>query len=233
MTTARIRVLIAEDHAVVREGTREILERDALIEVVGEAEDGQQAVARTEELRPDVVVLDVRLPLMNGIEVAGRLRTLSPPPAVLILSAYDDDDYVFAAMEAGASGYLLKTAHGEEVVAAIHSIVRGDVVLQSAVADKFVRRRRGEDSIAAALDGLTGREVEILRFAAMGLRNKEIAIRMDLSRRTVEGHLSHIFTKLCVNSRTEAILVGATRGWFTLDQKPPGDVGAPLGGFRP
>ncbi|MBI5947533.1 MAG: response regulator transcription factor [Chloroflexi bacterium] len=217
MSSAPIRVLIAEDHAVVREGTRQILAADPGIEVVGEAEDGQQALELAGQLKPDVLVLDLRLPVVTGIEVARRIDSYAPDTRILVLSAYDDDDYVFAAMDAGAAGYLLKTAHGEEVVSAIHSISRGEVVLQAAVASKFLRShgnaRPGADYYE---EKLTEREMEILRLAALGLRNKEIASRLNLSQRTVEGHLSHTFAKFNVGSRTEAILHAAARGWLVI-----------------
>lgn len=216
MSTSAIRVVIAEDHAVVREGTRQILASDPGIQVVGEAEDGQRALDLAEELNPDVLVLDLRLPKITGIEVARRLQTRAPGTRILVLSAYDDDDYVFAAMEAGAAGYLLKTAHGDEVVSAIHSIARGEVVLQSAIASKFLRGHGSDRSGGDYEEKLTDREMEILRLAALGLRNKEIADRLHLSQRTVEGHLSHVFTKLNVGSRTEAILHAASRGWLVL-----------------
>lgn len=216
MTAAAIRVLIAEDHAVVREGTRQILSKDPGIEVVGEAEDGQRALDLAALLVPDVLVLDLRLPKLTGIEVARRIGTQVPGTRILVLSAYDDDDYVFAAMDAGAAGYLLKTAHGDEVVSAIHSIARGEVVLQSVIATKFLRGHGHDRSTGDFEEKLTDREMEILRLAALGLRNKEIADRLHLSQRTVEGHLSHVFTKLNVGSRTEAILHAAARGWLVI-----------------
>ena len=212
-----LRVLIAEDHAVVREGTRRILERDPALEVVGEAENGQQAVDLALSQEPDIVVMDLRLPILSGIEATKRIRVACPETKVLVLSAYDDEDYVSAAMEAGASGYLLKTAHGEELVGAIHSIGRGEVVLQSAIAAKLWKPRKEHPSHGSeAVDLPTDREMEILRLAAKGLRNKEIARSLDLSVRTVEGHLSHLFSKLGVTSRTEAILFGGARGWYSL-----------------
>ena len=217
MSSAAVRVLIAEDHAVVREGTRRILAADPGIDVVGEAEDGQRALDLAERLKPDVLVLDLRLPKVTGIEVARQIRTCAPDTRILVLSAYDDDDYVFAAMDAGASGYLLKTAHGDEVVSAIHSIARGEVVLQSAIASKFLRNRGNVRANGDSYEErLTEREMEILRLAGLGLRNKEIAERLHLSQRTVEGHLSHVFTKLNLGSRTEAVLHAAARGWLVI-----------------
>ena len=211
-------MLIADDHAIVREGTRKILERDPLIETVGEAEDGRQAVELAARLRPDIVLLDLRLPLIGGIEAIGQIREVSPATKVLVLSAYDEDDYVFAALEAGAGGYLLKTAHGSEVIDAIHSVSRGDVVLHPDIAAKLVRargaaRNRQQDSV----DLLSEREAEILGLAAKGLHNKDIARELALSIRTVEGHLSHVFAKIGVSSRTEAILFALSHHWFTVE----------------
>ncbi len=210
-----IRVLIAEDHAVVREGTRQILTADPAIDVVGEAEDGARALELAELLQPDVLVLDLRLPKVTGIDVARRLALHSSETRILVLSAYDDDDYVFAAMDAGASGYLLKTAHGDEVVSAIRAIARGEVVLQAAIASKFLRSN-GNVRGPNLQERLTEREMEILRLAAQGLRNKEIADRLSLSQRTIEGHLSHVFSKLNVGSRTEAVLHAAAHGWVVI-----------------
>lgn len=210
----RLRILLAEDHAVVREGTREILERDEGIDVVGEADAGPRALEMATECAPDIVLLDLSLPGLNGIEVTRRLRERPGAPRVLILSAYDDSDYVIAATEAGAHGYLLKTAHAEEVIAAIYAVARGEVVLHPALALELARRataREREPSI------LSDQELEILRLVARGLRNRDIALELSVSVRTVEAHLTSIFNKLGVASRTEAIVQGASRGWLTLD----------------
>lgn len=210
----RIRVLLAENHAVVREGTRRILESDATIAVVGEAADGAEAVDLASDLAPDVVLLDMALPVLNGIEATQRLRRLTPTPVVLLLSAYDDEDYVHAALEAGASGYLLKTAHAVDVIAAIHAAARGEVVLSPTVARKLIARGRDRDRQL-----LSDREMEVLRLVARGTHNHEIAQLLALSTRTVEGHLTSIFNKLGVGSRTEAIVQAAARGLLRIEQR--------------
>lgn len=212
----RLRVLLAEDHAVVREGTRQILEREPTIAVVGEAPDGPQAVSLTVELAPDVLLLDLGLPVLNGIEVTQRVRALERPPHVLLLSAYDDEDYVLAAIEAGASGYLLKTAHADDVIAALHAVARGELVLHPAVARKVLSRDRSSTS----RQPLSERELEVLKLAAAGMRNREIGGTLGVSTRTVEGHLTAVFNKLGVSSRTEAIVQAASRGWLRLQAEP-------------
>ena len=222
-TMERLRVFLAEDHALVREGTRGMLERDPSIEVVGEAEDGPRTIALVIELRPDVVLLDLGLPGLNGIEVTRQLQALVPPPRVLILSAYDDTDYVVAASEAGASGYLVKTARARDVIAAIHAVARGEVVFDPALARELVARAsRGAPSRAP----LSPSELRILGLAARGLRTREIADQIGVSGRTVETHFTNIFNKLGVASRTEAIIRAAARSWLTLhDEGSPQPVG--------
>jgi DNA-binding NarL/FixJ family response regulator len=211
-----VTVVIAEDHAVVREGTRQMLESDDLITVLGEAVDGPSAVAACLELAPDVLLLDMSLPGMNGIEVTKRVHDVPHPPRVLILSAYDDTDYVTAALDAGAGGYLLKTAGSQEVIAAILAVSRGDIVLNPTVARRALERRTQGSSGSV----LSEREVEVLRLAAKGARTKEIAAEMSVSTRTVESHLTSIYNKLGVTNRTEAVLYAATHGWVSSEPGP-------------
>ncbi len=217
--TVPLRILLAEDHAVVREGTREILDRDPGIVVVGEAADGPSALALAAQLEPDLVLLDVNLPGLNGIEVARRLQSLRTVPRVLILSAYDDIDYVIAATEAGVGGYLLKTAHASDVIAAIHAVAAGEMVLHPPIARALAARATGWRSNPTVL---STHEIEILRLASRGMRNREIAVELAIGARTVEAHLTNIFNKLGVAGRTEAIVHAASRGWLALGQEGRG-----------
>jgi NarL family two-component system response regulator LiaR len=218
-----IRILLADDHVMVREGTRQILEREPDLEVVAEAGDGQEAVALTERERPDVVIMDISMPIMNGIEATKDIKQVAPRTAVLVLTAYDDDEYVFAILEAGAAGYLLKNARSSEVIDAVRRVFAGESVLHPSIAKKIVRQvrqsqyRRG----TMAAEELTERELEVLKLAAVGLSNREIASRLVVSPRTVQSHLANIFGKLNVGSRTEAVMVGLRRGWIDLDEIPP------------
>jgi DNA-binding NarL/FixJ family response regulator len=201
----------------MREGTRQLLQHEPNLRVVGEAENGEQAVVLAGQLLPDVVLLDMRLPVLNGIEATKRIVAANPSVRVLIVSAYDDEDYVMASLQAGAAGYLLKTVPARELIDAIHSVHHGNTVLQSSVSRKLGQRLTSSNARAAHASDLTVRELEVLRLIARGRPNKQIAAELGISLRTVEGHLNNIFGKLGVASRTEAILHGVQQHLISFE----------------
>ena len=219
----KIRIVIADDHAVVRQGTRSLLEREKDLEVVGEAADGEEAVKLIEQLRPDVAIVDIAMPKLNGVEVTRQIKPLCPSTAVLILTAYDDDEYIFALLEAGAAGYLLKDVDSREVVEAVRAVHTGESVLHPVIVRKVISRfispatKVGEEKPAVEL---SEREMQVLKLAARGMSNKDIAAELFVSMRTVQGHLSSIFNKLGVGSRTEAVFQAVKRGWLSFEELP-------------
>ncbi|MCE5209166.1 MAG: response regulator transcription factor [Chloroflexi bacterium] len=214
-----ISILLVEDHKIVREGTHQLLEQFSDLHVIGEASDGLEAVQRVSVLQPDVIVMDVRLPNLNGIEATRMITTKYPNIKVLILSAYDDDSYVFPLLEAGASGYLLKTSSGEELAEAIRLVYRGQTALSPRINTKLVNRLRGHQPyrIKNMPEGLTEREMVVLRVAAHGHSNKAIAAELGISPQTVQVHLRNIYGKMNVCNRSEAIAKAIQYGWITLE----------------
>jgi DNA-binding NarL/FixJ family response regulator len=199
--------LLADDHAVVRRGIREFLEEDGEVTVEAEASSGAEAVRLAGERRPAVAVLDVQMPGMSGIEATRQIKAAYPDIRVLILTAYDEDPYVFALLRAGADGYILKNSDPDDLVRAVKAVAAGGKVLAPDVAAKVVAQMVSGKPAAAAeqVEPLTERELEVLRLAAGGLTNKAIAAELGLSDRTVQGHLASIYGKLGVASRTEAV----------------------------
>jgi DNA-binding NarL/FixJ family response regulator len=211
-----IRILLAEDHKIVREGTRQLLEQAADFCVIGEASDGEEAARLTAVLRPDVVVLDVRMPKMSGIECTRAIKAQQPDVRILILSAYDDDRYVFPLLEAGANGYLLKTSSAAELAQAIRTVCAGETALAPRIASKMVEWISSRQLYRSAemQEGLTEREVEILQVVAQGKSNKEVGELLHISPHTVQVHLRNIYGKLGVNSRTEAVAYALSQEWI-------------------
>lgn len=217
-----IKILVADDHAVVREGTRRILEQEPDMKVIAEAADGEEATRLAVELKPDVAIIDISMPNVDGIEATKQIKVLSPGIAILILSAYDDDQFVFSVLEAGAAGYLMKDVHSRELVDAVRAVHAGESVLHPTIAKKVLNHFVSSPAKPGKreLDTLSKREMDILRLATRGLSNKDIADELCLSIRTVQGHLTHIFNKLQVGSRTEAVVRGLKEGWITLEDMP-------------
>ncbi len=216
-----ITIVLGEDHLITRQGIFRLLEDEEGLSVVGEASNGEEAVQLVTDLKPDVVVMDIAMPKLNGIEATRQIKVINPRTGVLILSAYDDDEYVFALLKAGAAGYLLKSVSGDELVRAVKAIHNGEPVLDPGIAKKVMNYFKFQNKIPAVREDsehLSNRELDIIKLAAKGLTNKDIADKLHLSYRTVEGHMRDVFNKLGVGSRTEAVLFGLKKGWFTLEE---------------
>lgn len=211
MEPVSIRVLVVDDHPLHREGTRHILDDYDDLEVVGDAESGEAALALINRLAPDVVLLDIRLPGINGIETVRRVRDHHPAVRVLMVTAYDDDEYVRGAFEAGAAGYLVKSAPARELVEAVRAVAAGATVLGPAL----LRPLLTPDEVRPGR--LTDRELAVLQLLAQGLHNKQVATRLGISARTVERHCDSIYAKLGVGSRTEAVVRAISAKLVSVD----------------
>lgn len=213
-----IQVVLVDDHAVVRKGIREFLEDEGDIRVVAEAADGEKALVLINEHKPDVVVVDIQMPGINGIELTRRLRAATNPVGILVLTAHDDDPYIMAGIEAGANGYVLKSASPEEIVRAVRAVREGQSAVDPAVASKLIRYLSARSSTAAskAAETLTDRELEVMALVAEGLTNRAIGRKLGISDRTVQGHLANVFSKLGASSRTEAVMVAVKLGWIEV-----------------
>jgi DNA-binding NarL/FixJ family response regulator len=216
MTERRVRVLIVDDDDLMRAGLRGVLASDERIELVGEADDGRQAVYRTRLLKPDVVLMDVRMPDLDGISATRELLTAFPDVKVVILTTFEQDDYIFGALSAGASGFLLKRTRPEELIAAIHTIAAGDSLLSPSVTSRVIERMAGQPSPDATRDArlgeLTPRETEVLSLMARGLSNAEIAAALVIEESTVKTHVKRILAKLDARDRVQAVIFAYESG---------------------
>lgn len=211
-----IKILIADDHPVVREGLNSMLSREVDFKVIGEAKDGAETVNKVAELRPDVVLMDLRMPEMDGVEAMRRIRTTDPQVKFIILTTYSDDDYIFSGIEAGARAYLLKDAPREELFKAIRSVYRGESLIQPVVASKLLDRFSQLSRRTPSGEELSERELEVLCLMAKGAANKEISAELKIAQSTVKTHITNIFQKLGVNDRTEAVTQALKRGIIRL-----------------
>ncbi|KAF0112007.1 MAG: two component transcriptional regulator LuxR family [Chloroflexi bacterium] len=211
-----IHVLLADDHVVVRAGIRQFLEQSSDIQVIAEASNGQEACELIEQFKPDVAVLDIQMPVLSGIEVTRWIRSNRLPIGVLVLTAYDDDPYVQAVLQAGANGYVLKTAEPQEIVKGVRDVFQGKSVLDATLAQKLiVKLTRKDDS--TLVEPLTSRELQILTLTAKGFTNKAIGVQLGISDRTVQNHLANIFQKLNAESRTEAVMRAVSLGLISAN----------------
>lgn len=212
-----IRVVIAEDHTLVRQGTRQLLQQEPDLEVVGEAADGEEALAVIGATRPDVALVDISMPRLDGVTLCRLIRDRHPETAVIALTVHDEEEYVTALLEAGASGYLLKDVDTDELVHSIRVVHGGGTVLDPKFLRAVLQRIRTRDT-AADEPGPTPREVEVLKLVASGMSNRDVGQRLGISSWTVQTHLAHVFAKLGVSSRTQAVIQGLHSGWISLDE---------------
>ena len=208
-----IRLIVVDDHPVVRDGLKGMVASQADLEVVGEAANGEEAVALAEQLHPDVVLMDLRMPVLDGVAATDRIRERLPETRVLVLTTYDADADILRAVEAGATGYILKDAPREELFRAIRLTARGQSYLAPSVAMRLMNRVRDRDE-----EAMSPREVEVLSLVAKGASNKEIARQLRLSEATIKSHLLHIFAKLDVSDRTQAVTLAVRKGIIRLEE---------------
>lgn len=211
-----IRVLLADDHGIVRAGIRQFLEQGTDIQVIAEASNGQEACELLEKFKPDVAVLDIQMPIMSGIEVTRWIRANRLSMGILVLTAYDDEPYVQAVLQAGANGYVLKTAEPQEIVDAVRDVFHGKSVLDAALAQKLIAKLSG-NSETNMVEPLTERELQILTLTAKGFTNKAIGVQLSISDRTVQNHLANIFQKMNAESRTEAVMRAVSLGLISAN----------------
>ncbi len=209
----KIRIVLADDHHLVRAGIRQLFESANDLQVVAEAGDGEEAKALIEKHKPDVAVLDIQMPKASGIEVTRWVRAHLLQVGVLILTAYDDDPYVVAVLQAGANGYVLKTARPEDLIQAVRDVNEGKSALDPAITNKLMSNIFKKTD-TARIEPPTDRELDVLRLAAKGFTNKAIGVQLGISDRTVQGHLAHVFAKMHATSRTEAVMRAVQRGWI-------------------
>lgn len=218
--SGKITIILVDDHPLLRQAIRNVLDKQADFQVIAEAGDGEEAVRLAGELAPDVMIMDIGMPVMNGLEATRQIKASHPRIAVLVLTVHSDDQYVIGILQAGAAGYLTKSVFGEELVQAIRGVVAGEMVLSSSIGQRLLKHAARYPTIPVSLEAgekLSTRELEILKLAARGMSNKDIALEVGLSLRTVKGYLADIFSKLMVGSRTEAVITSLRAGFLSLD----------------
>ena len=215
----KTRIILADDHPLLRQALRDVLEKQSDFEVISEASDGEEAVKLATKLIPDVVIMDISMPKLNGLEATKQIKESCPSIGVLVLTVHSDSEHILSILRAGAGGYLTKSVYGEEVVHAVRALVSGETVLSPSVSQqifKYAFQHATKPRSLNAGDKLSAKELEVLSLAAKGISNKDIALRLGLSLRTVKGYLADLFLKLNVASRTEAVIISLRKGILTL-----------------
>jgi two-component system, NarL family, response regulator LiaR len=217
MTSSPIRILLADDHAIVRKGIRTLLLSESGLEVVAEAENGEQAIEFAQTYQPDLIVLDLEMPKKDGLQVIETLKKSNSPVKILVLTSFAEDDKVFTAIKLGALGYLLKDSSPDQLVQAIYAVHRGESSLHPSIALKVIRELNKPTDLPPTESPLTEREVEVLKLLAQGLSNGEIAEKLVISERTVGNHIANLLSKLHVANRTQAALWAYREGYVKLE----------------
>jgi len=216
----KTRIILADDHPLLRKALRDLLEKEAAFDIVGEAGDGEEAVRLATEIKPDVLIMDISMPNMDGLQATQQIKARCPEVAVLVLTVHTDDESILEILKAGAAGYLIKSAFGNEVVHAVRAVFTGDMVLSPQIGQRLLKQAARFPTRPVLLEAgekLSARELEVLKLTARGLSNKDVAKALDIKLRTVKGHLADIFSKLRVASRTEAVIAGLQAGFLSLD----------------
>lgn len=213
-------ILLVDDHPLLRQALKDLLQKEADLEIVGEAGDGEEAVNLAAELLPDVIIMDISMPTLSGVEATRMIKAKHPSTKTMMLTVYDDDEHILETLQAGASAYLLKSVFSDEIVRALRAVAVGDMVLSPAIGQRLLKHAVRYPVKPVSLEAgekLSPREIEILQLTARGLSNKDIASALDINLRTVKGHLAEIFSKLRVASRTEAVITGLRAGFLSMD----------------
>jgi len=218
--TARTKIVLADDHPLLRKALKDLLEKENDFEIIGEAGDGEEAVRLATQIMPDVVIMDISMPNLDGLQATQQIKARYPNIAVLVLTVHTDDECILEILQAGAAGYLLKSAFGAEVAQAVRAVITGDMVLSPSIGQRLLKqaaRFPTQPVMLEAGEKLSARELEVLKLTSRGLNNKDIALAMGIKLRTVKGHLADIFSKLRVASRTEAVIAGLRAGFLSME----------------
>src|SRR4030042_1314727 len=218
--SARTKIVLADDHPLLRKALKDLLEKETDFEIIGEAGDGEEAVRLATQIMPDVVIMDISMPNLDGLGATQQIKARCPNVAVLVLTVHTDDECILEILQAGAAGYIIKSAFGDEVVQAIRAVVTGEMVLSPSIGQRLLKqaaRYPTRPILLEAGEKLSTRELEVFKLTARGLSNKDIALALGIKLRTVKGHLTDIFSKLRVASRTEAVIAGLRAGFLSMD----------------